>query len=133
MNRLIWLHEDMLRLDNHPVFTAEDDTAFFIWDAVYLKKMDYGFKKLVFIYETPIVETAVELARNHDCSSLYTIWSPNPELQTYISDISNTIDLEIIRDVPFAKLEKTPDLKRFFRYWNKAKKYAFEQDGGFER
>ena len=144
MSRLIWLHEDLLRLDDHPVFNAKNDKPFFVWDPEYLQKMDYGFKKLVFIYETlcemgidiykgPIVQTVLEVSAEHDAFSLYTVWTPNPDLQRHMDDISKRIDLNIMRDIPFAKLEKSPDLKRFFRYWNKAKIHAFEKNGGFER
>jgi hypothetical protein len=34
-----------------------------------------------------------------------------------------------IADAPFVQMDSPPDLRRFFKYWNKAKKHAFSYDG----
>ena len=36
----------------------------------------------------------------------------------------------MIEDTPFVTLANPPDLGRFFRYWNKAKKGAMRPHGG---
>ena len=63
MSDLIWLHEDALRRD-HPVFTEAGSAsrAFFVWDDTYLQQMDYGFKRLLFIYET-LLELPLTIVR----------------------------------------------------------------------
>ena len=137
MSRLFWIHEDTLNL-------PEDVEGFFIWDADYLQDMDYGFKKLVFIYETlcemgveiyqgSIPETAPKVMTEHEADRLYIYKTPNPLLQQKIDDVSDKIPVQIIEPTPFVRLDKDADLKRFFRYWNKAKKDAFKKDGGIEQ
>ena len=136
MSRLVWLHEDMLRFD-HPVFSGADDKAFFVWDDDYFQKMDYSLKRRVFIYETlaemkvdiikgKIPETVIEGIEYYDYKTVHTAWTPNPHLSGYMGQIAKNARLEIIRDIPFVHFEKQPDLKRFFRYWNKARKKAMK-------
>ncbi|MDJ0779427.1 MAG: hypothetical protein QNJ85_16285 [Gammaproteobacteria bacterium] len=141
MSGLIWLHEDALRSD-HPVFAAAGDgsPAFFVWDDAYLQAMDYGFKRLVFIYES-LVELPVtilhgdqqtclaRLARQHG-GSIYVPATPNQLLQNRIEHLQRDFDVVEVADTPFVELAREPDLGRFFRYWNKARKAAMSRGGG---
>ncbi len=141
MSGLIWLHEDALRAD-HPVFAAagSDCEAFFIWDDAYLQQMDYGFKRLVFIYESlaglPVTilhgdqQTCIRQLAQDRAGRVYMPATPNPLLQAAAERLSNDLDVEIVADVPFVSLAREPDLKRFFRYWNKARKPAMLPGGG---
>lgn len=137
MSKLFWLHEDTLSL-------PDDGDGFFIWDDDYLQKIDYGFKKLVFIYETlcemgievykgPIVETALKVMKDRGADTLHVYRTPNPRLQDMIDKLSDKTSVDVIKPTPFVVLDEDPDLKRFFRYWNKAKKDAFKKDGGIEQ
>ena len=138
MTGLIWLHEDALRAD-HPVFkTAGDDVhACFIWDEPYFKEADYSFKRLVFLYETlcelpveiyqgEITETLLDLADKYQTSTLYVPATPNPLLIDRYQRLGKPIPLRVIADEPFVQLDREPDLKRFSRYWNKAKRSAMQ-------
>ena len=138
MTALVWLHEDALRHD-HPVYTAagEDVISCFFWDEDYLQKMDYGFKRLVFIYETlcelPVtiihdstVEGLIRLAENQSCETIYIPATPNPLLQEIIVELEHRLLVVIVEDTPFVSLTKDLDMKRSFRYWNKAKKLAMQ-------
>jgi len=144
MSSLVWIHEDALRAD-HPAVTAAEDDAMvcYIWDDDYLKKMDYGFKRLVFIYESlcqlPVrifhgdtTETLMQLVKQQDIQHLYVPSTPNPELQKIAARLSNTVEVIAVADVPFVALNTEPDSKRFFRYWNKSKKQAMQPGGGRE-
>ena len=143
MSGLIWLHEDALRVD-HPVFTAagSDYPAFFIWDDAYLQAMDYGFKRLVFIYESlcelPLTilhgdqqDCLSGLARQHG-GRIFVPATPNPLLQGSFERLQQEFEVDVIADTPFVELAREPDLKRFFRYWNKARKAAMSAGGGRE-
>ena len=58
--------------------------------------------------------------------------SPDPAVRAKIGAIRRAApDLEIveIEDTPFVTMANTPDLGRFFRYWNKAKKSALRPQG----
>ena len=142
MSELVWLHEDALRAD-HPAIQAAGDTArvCFIWDEAYLQKMDYGFKRLVFIYETlcelPVsiykgdtVASLTELVRETGADRIYLPETPNPELLDFVARLKRDFEIKIVSDTPFITISRQPDIKRFFRYWNKVKKLAIQKHGG---
>lgn len=135
-DKLIWLHEDALRAD-HPLFgEAGDAPACFIWDDAYMARMGYGLKRRVFIYETllelpvaiyagPIVATLQKLAH----AQIVTGQTPNPVLKGMMDELRAGLKVTTISDDAFVKMDAQPELKRFFKYWNKAKKKAFLCDG----
>lgn len=139
-NKLIWLHEDALRAD-HPLFAqAINAPACFIWDDAYMAEMGYGLKRRVFIYETllelpvevyvgPIVETLQNLAQKYKASLIFTGKTPNPLLKDRMDALRMGVKVTTIADNAFVQMDAQPELKRFFKYWNKAKKKAFLYDG----
>lgn len=148
MANLILLHEDALRF-THPIFNnetkslADSDTwekPVFIWDPSYFLDADYSFKRLVFIYETltalPIDiyygkmnEVVIQLIDEKSLTNLFIPETPNPQLRQFIDFASTLLPTHIIDDEAFVALDRSPDLGRFFRYWNKAKKAALSPDG----
>lgn len=141
MSALIWLHEDALRAD-HPLFaaTGADAPAYFIWDDAYMAAMGYGLKRRVFIYET-LCELSVEicagdsqatlkaLAARHGADEIISGKTPNPRLKDIMSELRAQLKVSTIADTAFVQMDAMPELKRFFKYWNKAKKKAFLFDG----
>ena len=135
---LIWLHDEALRAD-HPVFaSAPDARAVFVWDDALFTDMEYGFKKLVFIYEA-LTELPVDIIKGSTVSVLrdlasgeeiHTPTTSNPHLAKIMVDLGRDHTVTKVADDPFVRLNATPDLKRFFRYWNKAKKSAMQSHGG---
>ena len=130
---LLWFHEDALNLE-HPVAHGYDvgEHGVFIWDPAYLQAMNYGFQRLVFIYETvcelgiPIfagdtLEVLTELARIRGASFVRAPATPNPDLMRLVQDIPPTLPIEWVEDQPFVSLDRPPKLKRFFGYWKKAR------------
>ena len=148
MGDLVWLHEGALRL-THPVFAAvgPDAAAIFIWDKDRLAASHVGIKRQLFIYETlaemsesrslDIHEGRAEdvlprLAAQAGAGRVLLPASPDPALLAEIGAIRRVApDLEIveIEETPFVTMATTPDLGRFFRYWNKAKKSALRPQG----
>ena len=141
MSGMVWLHEDALGRD-HPVFAAAGPgcDAFFVWDEAYLRDMDYGFKRLVFIYET-LVDLPLTVLRGdtRQCLShlagerggrIFVPDTPNPHLRRIIEDLQRDFCVDVVAAPPFVELPREPDLKRFFRYWNRARKYALSPGGG---
>ena len=137
---MIWLHEDALRAE-HPVFTGvgPDFSAWYIWDEAYLRRMDYGYKRLLFIYET-LLELPVTIVRGGflDCLPVLAARNgnvvrvpetPNPELIRTIERLSDDCDVQVIADTPFVTLSRDPDLGRFFRYWKIAREPAMLASG----
>lgn len=145
MSALVWLHEDALRQD-HPVYdlAGKDATTCFIWDEGYLQQMDYGFHRCLFIYESlcqlsltvyrgSLAQTLLALMAEQGADTLFMPETPNPQLQAVARQIEQQHTLVVVPDVPFVHLKHKPDLKRFFRYWNKAKKQALQPNGGLSQ
>ena len=148
MADLVWLHEGALRL-THPVFAAGGLHAatIFIWDRDRLAASHVGIKRQLFIYETlaemsesrsldihegRAEEVLPRLAAQAGAGRVLVPSSPDLALRAEIGAIRRAVpDLEIveIEETPFVTLANTPDLGRFFRYWNKARKSALRPQG----
>ncbi|MGC6454764.1 MAG: deoxyribodipyrimidine photo-lyase [Candidatus Puniceispirillaceae bacterium] len=149
MADLVWLHEGALRR-THPVFAAaaRGASAVFIWDDSRLTASHVGVKRRLFIYETLAElagDTALEihagraeevlprLAAARGVSRILMPASPDPAMLASFAAVSKGtpgVELTVIEDTPFVTLANPPDLGRFFRYWNKAKKGALRPHGG---
>ena len=149
MADLIWLHEGALRR-THPVFAAADRAAMavFIWDEDRLAASHVGLKRQLFIYETLGAladEMTLEihagkaelllprLAEVKSASRILVPASPDPAMLASFGAVRRAapgLGFEMIEDTPFVTLPNPPDLGRFFRYWNKAKKGAMRPHGG---
>ena len=141
MSDLVWLHEDALDAD-HSVFDGAEPGSFavFVWDDAYLQQMDYGFKRLVFIYET-LLELDVRIVRGDLVESLGRLAreqggrirvpeTPNPRLQQVVEQLRGEFEVDVVAGRAFVDLPREPDLRRFFRYWNKARGAAMKPGGG---
>ncbi|MBT6123294.1 MAG: hypothetical protein HOH48_08005 [Candidatus Puniceispirillum sp.] len=148
MANLVILHEDALSL-NHPIFSDETKSLstrsawkqpVFIWDSNYFSDAGYSFKRLVFIYETlstlpvdiyygKMNEVIVHLIQEQSVTDIFIPETPNPQLCAFIDFAHNLVATHVINEKAFVSLDRTPDLGRFFRYWNKAKKAALSPDG----
>ena len=149
MADLVWLHEGALRR-THPVFAAAGTgaSAVFIWDDARLAASHAGMKRRLFIYDT-LAELAAEvvleihagtaeellprLAAAKQASRILMPATPDPAMLASFGTVRRQapdLDLDIVDDTPFVTLANQPDLGRFFRYWNKAKKSALRPHGG---
>ena len=144
MADLIWLHDGALRR-THPIFAmaGKGAPALFIWDRDRFAADHVGVRRQLFIYET-LAELDVEIyegdaadlmprllaARGAD--RLLVPASPDPVILKQIADIRqamSAVTVDLIEDTPFVTLTMEPDLGRFFRYWNKARKSALRPHG----
>ena len=143
MAGLVWLHEEALRAD-HPVFAAIPGTkALFCWDIDYMAAADIGLRRQIFIYEclldlnVTIIRGAASqvlplLAQRDQATRLCVPDTQNPLIRQELSKVRAalaSITVELVPDRPFVQLAAAPDLGRFFRYWNKARKQALRRDG----
>jgi deoxyribodipyrimidine photo-lyase len=129
---LIWVHEDALRLE-HPVFDAagEEARAVFIWDEADLKRRGHSFNKLVFIYEC-LQDMGVTIEKGETSAVLRKLMAShqalffaktfNPELRSLITPLEGEITMIEVAPERLGDVEITPEMARFFRFWNKAKK-----------
>ena len=131
--RLFWIHEDALSRA-HPMFEQyrEGDVVCFVWDDAHLQAMDYGFQRLVFVYETvcemgievyrgSTVDTLLALVQTHSIATLYAPHSLNPVLSRTMASLRREIDVVVVQDEPFVQLDRAPNLRRFFAYWKLAR------------
>jgi hypothetical protein len=139
MADIIWMHDGALRAD-HPMFKENPDSkAIFIWDDAYFKSAEIGFKQQVFIYEA-LTHLPVEIIKGDTLSILkemagadgqiITAATSAVELNRMMAMLNQTHTVRAVADEVFAHLKSSPDLRRFFRYWNKAKSSAMDYNGG---
>jgi hypothetical protein len=141
---LIWLHEGALRR-THPIFalTGKGAPALFIWDRDRFAAGHVGVRRQLFIHET-LAELDVEIYEGdaadlmprllaaRGINRLLVPASPDPVILKQIADIRqamSAVTVDLIEDTPFVTLTMEPDLGRFFRYWNKARKSAMRPHG----
>lgn len=144
MADLIWLHEGALRR-THPVFAmaASGAPALFIWDRDRLAAGHVGARRQLFIAETlaelalniydgDAIDVIPRLVAAHGADRLLVPASPDPAIIRQIAAIRRAmpdVTVDIVEDTAFVTLAKEPDLARFFRYWNKARKSALRPHG----
>jgi hypothetical protein len=144
MADLIWLHEGALRR-THPVFAAAapGTAAIFVWDRARFAAGHVGARRQLFIAET-LAELEIEihegdaavllpqLVAAHGANRLLVPASPDPAIIGQIATIRQAmpqVAVEQVEDTAFVTLPREPDLARFFRYWNKARKSALRPHG----
>lgn len=139
MTDIIWMHDGALRKD-HPIFRQNPDTrAVFIWDNAYFAAAEIGLKQLVFIYEA-LTYLPVDIIKGDTVALLrdlagkdgriITADTSSVEIKSMMAQLNSTHHLVSVADDAFAYLKGSPDLRRFFRYWNKAKSSAMQHSGG---
>lgn len=139
-NTIVWVHADNLSPYNPALQVNPDAPAIFVWDEQLLNDLQISLKRIVFIYECllelpvsiyrgDVVTEVAAFARSHGANRIVTAESPSPLFRQYCRAISQTMPsgsrLEVVKTEPFINYDGKMDLKRFSRYWQVAKKYAF--------
>ncbi len=130
---VIWIHEDAITLD-HPAVTMAGEGAeiIFIWDTERHDEKAYSLKRRVFIYECAL-DLGVKIMAGHPYNvlrelvgeqTIYTAWSPDPDYREIIADLRDTHEVKVIEAPGLVSVPDDVDTKRFFRFWNRAKKSA---------
>jgi hypothetical protein len=137
---IVWVHADVLSPYGPAFQAAPGAPAIFVWDEALLRDWQISLKRIVFIYECllelPVVirrgdvaEEVVKFANEHNATHILTAESPSPRFRGICQQVAQTMPsgsrLEVLRVAPFLDYEGEFDLKRFSRYWRKAKKHAF--------
>ena len=132
MSAIVWVHWGALSSD-HPVMSAapEDARVVYIWDADEIARRDWSLKRCVFILEC-LEDMNVEILEGRPSdvlnglnpSNVYTTTSPDPYIRREIDLID--AEVSVVKPQTFVSLPDDVDMKRFFRYWNKAKKTVLQ-------
>jgi len=138
-NAIIWVHGDNLSPHN-PVFSVyEGAPALFVWDRPLLNRWRISLKRIAFIYEAlldlPVdirqgdpIEELVKYAEEHDVTRIAMVPSPSPRFKQICRELEKKgFLLDILQTTAFINYDKSFDLRRFSRYWQEAKNYAFVQ------
>lgn len=121
--RLLWLHEDALVLPQAPI-----EAAVFVFDEALMAKRHYGLKRIGFIYER-LLALPVEIWRGdarrivparaaaQGCSTILAWRVPCPDL----TELGRAIGVDWLDRPALLELPAGADLRRFSRYWQKAR------------
>lgn len=134
---IIWLHDKALNTEYFKLEEIDENhKLIFIWDDEYFKERQYALKRLIFIYEC-LCELPLEILHG---KTIETLQKLNPDkiiiphtadtvIKAFIDDISKAFRVTVVKPPEFASIPKGHSFTRFFKYWNKAKKTAFLQNG----
>ena len=135
---IIWLHDKALNLPQLSALGASQQSpALFIWDDDYFRSRAYALKRLVFIYET-LCALPVEIVQGDTLvvmqqrapETIKTFFSADTRIRAITDRLAQEHRVEVIRPRPFVPIDADYQFKRFFKYWNKAKRTALLVDGG---
>ena len=134
---LFYIHDKALGSDCSIFSSTNSETkAVFIWDDYYFKQRGYSLKRLVFIYETLcsmpvdiIYGTTVDVINMLAPKKIITSFTADLPIQKIFKDISKQFELEFVYQPSFSQIDDSFEFKRFFKYWNKARKSALKIDG----
>ena len=62
-------------------------------------------------------------------TKIITSFTADLPIQNIFKDISKQFELEFVYQPSFSQIDDSFEFKRFFKYWNKAKKTALRRDG----
>ncbi len=136
---IIWVHGDALSAESPPFVHYPDAPAIFVFDDALLHEWGISLKRVAFIYEC-LLEMSVTIrrgdvarevaafAQEHGATHVVTTASVSPRFRKLRKAIIQTMPsgsrLEMLADEPFVDDEGYFDLKRFSRYWGRAKTRA---------
>ena len=135
-NKLLLIHEKALRFGLDLRGKSESFRAIHIWDDEYYRMQKYSLKRLVFIYET-LLELPLEIIHGNtldilmeqNLDHIVIPYSGDEALKNLFSEIEKIKTVHYLSETCFVNLDRTVEFKRFFKYWNQAKRTAFLNNG----
>ena len=132
---VVWVHADSLSPEDPALAAHPGAPAIFVFDDVVLEGYEISLKRIQFIYECllemPVVirrggvaGEVIAFAREHSADHIVSTWTPAPRFSHLRGLIQQTLPVEIVEPVPFAVLDREPNLRRFSGYWALAQKDA---------
>lgn len=134
---IVWVHGDALSPHNPALHTHPEAPALFVWDEALLAQWHISLKRMVFMYECllelPVVirrgDVVAELcafAAEQDTSQVVTVQSVSPRFAVLCQQLASAgLQVTVLPVEPFTAVADY-DLKRFSRYWRKAKQSALQ-------
>lgn len=136
---MIWVHGDNLN-PYAPTFRQYSDApALFVFDEELLDEWNISFKRIVFLYECllelpvsirkgNIVREILHFSEEYQATELITMHSPSPRFYSILDLIETSsrsiVETTILNKPAMIDSDYEFDLKRFSRFWRKAKPFA---------
>ena len=135
---VIWLHDKALNLPQlEELGASEQRPALFVWDDGYFRSRAYALKRLVFIYETlcalPVVIVhgdTLAVLQQRAPNAIKTFFTADTHIRAIIERLAQAHRVEVISPEPFVRIAEDYQFRRFFKYWNQARRTAFLVNGG---
>ena len=134
----LWIHTDALNPKSEFIVHNQNAKACFVWDESWLSEENISHKRVVFIEEclsefpSTLVLRRGDIAREllaaasaAGADHILAQRTPDPRLLAAAENIEKHLPLHWIDPPPFAD-EEDYDLKRFSRYWQRAKLSALQ-------
>jgi len=136
---IIWVNGDNLNPTARVFQEYPTAPAIFVFDEDLLSAWNISFKRIVFMYECllempvtirkgKMVREIVEFAVEHQANEIVTMKSPSPRFWQIVDSLEkksgNKKPVRVLSETPLVDTDYQFDLKRFSRYWRKAKPYA---------
>ena len=135
-DKLLLVHDKALRFGLDACEASERFKAIHIWDDEYYRSQKYSLKRLVFIYETLldlpleiIHGKTLDILSEENFDDIVIPYSGDQALKNLFSKIEKIKTVHYLFETSFVNLDRTVEFKRFFKYWNQAKKTAFLING----
>lgn len=139
---LLWLHTDSLNPEMRMLQEHEGSPAVFVWDTEWLEKSQISLKRIAFLteclqempgtVELRAGELATEVlaaARTSGADCIVSQRTPDPRLRAAAAALDRHMPVLWCDPPPFAEERQSFELKRFSRYWQRAKQSAMQPTG----
>ena len=132
---IVWVHTESLSPTSAALAAYPDAPAVLVWDEASPVQRELGLKRMVFLYESAIEtrahmrrgdteEALLAFAEAHDADGIVTTESPSPHFARLVSTVSQHMPVCVLEETPLVDREGAFDLRRFSRFWERARESA---------
>ncbi len=133
---IVWQHEESLSRDD-PARTLARGDAVFVWDDEARARDPWSDARTAFVREAldeldlaaivagDAIEEVGRFARARGATTIVAVTPVDPRLRDVAAGLARSFDVVLVPPEPFARLDRSVDLRRFSRYWARAERSAF--------
>lgn len=137
---VIWVHGDNLNPNAETFQQFQNTPAIFVFDDELLFKWGISLKRITFMYECllelpvsirkgNVTKEIFEFYNQHQASQIVTMFSPSPRFSEMLISLQEQIgeeSINVLYEQPMIISDETFELRRFSKFWRKAKPYAIK-------
>ncbi|MGF1462084.1 MAG: hypothetical protein ACFB2Z_02760 [Maricaulaceae bacterium] len=136
MSALIWVHDEAMGAQ-HPAY-AQSGTRVFVFDPARVREEGWGLNRLIFmaeaaqdlgatVYRGDTVATLTATARDAGLNHIVFAETPHPPIVRRAEALAEAFSVQAIGVPSHGEPGPRADLKRFSRYWRRARADFFER------